>query len=418
MEKYDIPGAFMNETTDFKEQLKSTEKGETFGVPVNEKTHLTELETLMASFNIGELKVSDTSVNEIGKPKGLEEWKEELVKAEKRKAEMLFSKLAADENKRKVQDELEKLKDLDFKKRALLESHKSNLSLINKQNAELRKENEFLKSKCESVSAQCEELVRSLRVQKRIPEEKIKCRRLENIATEDPYMNISYLFHVVPKIPFKLSQGEALITFEEESVAQEVIRRRSHCVDLENEKVFLQALPVALETGVTFELHVKIPQKKIQVSDIPDVKLPEEWMRDKLELCFWKKKLGGEVQNITYDQRSHMALITFSQPIAANDIAKHGPYSIHAVGWNWPLTVSPITQAHLEKFHKFSGISRKTVLLRGIQTEEEDDENVEDMIAIHFQKPSNGGGEVEKVKYVRKGTKIAYFENDNTSYTV
>lgn len=63
----------------------------------------------------------------------------------------------------------------------------------------------------------------------------------------------------------------------------------------------------------------------------------------------------------------------------------------------------------------FSGISRKTVLLRGIQTKEEDDENVQDMIAIHFQKASNGGGEVEKVRYVRKGTKIAYFENDDAS---
>lgn len=42
--------------------------------------------------------------------------------------------------------------------------------------------------------------------------------------------------------------------------------------------------------------------------------------------------------------------------------------------------------------------------------EEEDEESIQDMIEIHFQKPSNGGGEVEHFKFVSKGTKAAYFE--------
>lgn len=37
---------------------------------------------------------------------------------------------------------------------------------------------------------------------------------------------------------------------------------------------------------------------------------------------------------------------------------------------------------------------------------------MQDMIAIHFQKPSTGGGEVENVCYVSKGIKFAYFERD------
>ncbi|XP_020664571.3 N-myc-interactor isoform X3 [Pogona vitticeps] len=343
-----------------------------------------------------------------------EQLKEKLVKAEKLKADMLLLKLAADEKKKTLQNELEKLKDLVSKKKRQ-EDHKRDLSIIKEQNTELRKVIGSLKSKLESVTAQCEELGRSVQLKKQIPEKKMKCTRLENVTTEDKYTNMSCFFKITPKIPFRVGQGEALITFEEESVAQEVIRRRSHTVSLENEDIILQALPVPLDTGVTFELHVKIPQQKVQVSDIPDLNLPDEWMRDKLELYFYKTKLGGEVQNVTYDQRSCMALVTFTQPIAANDIVKYGAYPFHAGDWIFPITVSPIKQSHIEKFQIFSGISRKTVLLKGIQTKEEDDENVQDMIAIHFQKPSSGGGEVESVRYVRKGTKIAYFENDNTS---
>lgn len=63
------------------------------------------------------------------------------------------------------------------------------------------------------------------------------------------------------------------------------------------------------------QLHVKISQRKIKVSNIPNLPIPEEWVKDKLELNFCKTKLGGgEVKDVTYDRRSQMALITFVQP--------------------------------------------------------------------------------------------------------
>lgn len=60
----------------------------------------------------------------------------------------------------------------------------------------------------------------------------------------------------------------------------------------------------------------------------------------------------------------------------------------------------------------FSGISKRTLLLTDIEDMEEDEENIQDMVAIHFQKPSNGGGEVEHIRYASEGTKVAYFETD------
>lgn len=37
---------------------------------------------------------------------------------------------------------------------------------------------------------------------------------------------------------------------------------------------------------------------------------------------------------------------------------------------------------------------------------------MQDMIEIHFQKPSNGGGETESIKYVSKGAVWVSFEED------
>ncbi|PKU30020.1 n-myhypothetical protein [Limosa lapponica baueri] len=60
----------------------------------------------------------------------------------------------------------------------------------------------------------------------------------------------------------------------------------------------------------------------------------------------------------------------------------------------------------------YCGVSKKTILLQGIQETEEDEESVQDMIEIHFQKPSNRGGEIENIKYVSKGITWVCFEED------
>lgn len=48
---------------------------------------------------------------------------------------------------------------------------------------------------------------------------------------------------------------------------------------------------------------------------------------------------------------------------------------------------------------------------------EEDEESVQDMIEIHFQKPSNGGGEIEEIKYISRGAAYVYFEEDTGNAT-
>ncbi|XP_015742923.1 N-myc-interactor [Python bivittatus] len=359
-----------------------------------------------------ESEISETPTTETELLKELEKWKEKVEKTEKLKSEILVLTRAVDEKKRMRQKDLTDLMD-ESNRRAnermrIQENQKKQLSLIYEQNKKLKMETQILKLNLETKKMKCGDLTQSFSLKKCLPEKKMKFVHLKDVEDEDEYMNMCCDFHVATEIPIMVNQGEALIQFEEESVAQQLITKHSHIINLENKKVVLEARPVALKRGTTFELHVKISQTKIYVSNIPNVNIHMEWMRDKLELLFCKAKLGG-IQNISYDPRFQMAIITFAQPIALNNIIRYGQCCIDIFGQIHLLTVSPVKNCNVEKVQMFSGTSKKTVLLTGINAEQKD-ENVEDVIEIHFQKPSNGGGEVEQVTYVPKGTKIAYFE--------
>ncbi|NWT14911.1 NMI protein, partial [Vireo altiloquus] len=90
-----------------------------------------------------------------------------------------------------------------------------------------------------------------------------------------------------------------------------------HSVNLDNTRADVAVKPFELETGFQFELHVTISGRKINVSDIPELPIPEDWMRDKLELNFSKTEQGGgggEIENVTYDKEAGTAVITFLTP--------------------------------------------------------------------------------------------------------
>ncbi|KFU93090.1 N-myc-interactor, partial [Chaetura pelagica] len=214
------------------------------------------------------------------------------------------------------------------------------------------------------------------------------------------------------KSPFRLKKNEALLTFEDEEVAQRLIKMGEHTVDLDNKKAYVKVQPVTLEMGVKFQLHVTISGKKINVFEVPDLSIPDDWMRDKLELNFYRSEQGGggEVENVEYDRQSGAAVITFLTPGAANSFMKCTSYPFFANGRCYRLPVSQSTDAHLEKFQLYCGISKRTILVKGIKDAEDDEEIVQDMIEIHFQKPTNGGGEVDKIKYSSGGTCVCFEE--------
>ncbi|NXH16265.1 NMI protein, partial [Bucco capensis] len=213
------------------------------------------------------------------------------------------------------------------------------------------------------------------------------------------------------KIPFRLNQKQALLTFEDEAVAQRLLKMDKHTLNLDSEIADVRVKPPTLEMGVKFELHLTISGRKIIVSEVPELSIPDDWMRDKLELNFYKSEHGGgEVEHVKYDRRSRTAVITFLRCGATQNIVRCTKYPFFLSGRCYRLSVSPDTNAHLEKFQIYCGVSKKTILLKGIPELDNDDESIQDMIEIHFQKPSNSGGEIENIKYTSKGATWVCFE--------
>ncbi|XP_064370622.1 N-myc-interactor isoform X2 [Dromaius novaehollandiae] len=343
----------------------------------------------------------------------LEKWKGRLEKAEKAKAVLLLCKLSADEEHVKAQDELAKLKDFQEKqhKEGVMsrESYEIELSLLNQENTGLKREIEKLK---EDLATNKSMLSRFGQIKKKVAEMNMKFLHMEDMKDGYPDMNTHCVFHVATKIPFKLDKNQALLAFEDEEVAQRLIKMDKHTVNLDSKTANLRVKPFTLEMGIKFELHVTISGKKINVSEIPELSIPDDWMRDKLELHFHKSEHGGgEVESVEYDKRSKTAVITFLRPEASGFVGRtRCPFFVN--GRFCMVSVFPSTEKHLEKLQICSGISKKTILLKGIPETEDDEESVQDMIEIHFQKPSNGGGEIENIKYVSKGVTWAYFEED------
>uniref|UniRef100_A0A8C0Z4P4 N-myc and STAT interactor n=1 Tax=Canis lupus familiaris TaxID=9615 RepID=A0A8C0Z4P4_CANLF len=249
------------------------------------------------------------------------------------------------------------------------------------------------------------------KIKEDIPETKVKFTSLENPETDSQFLNISCSFQVSSPIFYELQKGQALITFEREEVAQNVIRMGKHRIHIEDVDVEVVAKPVPLNSGVRFQVHEEVSKVKINVSEIPDA-LPEDQMRDKLELSFSKSRNGGgEVLCVQYHRPSHSAVVTFMEAGVADKILKKKDYPLYINENCYNVIVSPYTETHLKQFQMFSGISERTVLLTGMEDlQMMDEEILQDLVNIHFQREKNGGGEVEVVKCALDQPCIAYFE--------
>ncbi|XP_074159576.1 N-myc-interactor isoform X3 [Sminthopsis crassicaudata] len=248
---------------------------------------------------------------------------------------LLLEVFLEDKNNKKIEEELKQL----------IEDPQNDIEMaINemiKTNVKLAMENEKLET----------ELLQSpsYLIKKNVPKKKMKFTSVENPKDDSQYLNISCSFQVTTQFEYELQKGQALLTFEDEEVAQNVIKRGRHLVKLENEKVQLMAKAVPLKTGVSLQVHTRISKKKIDVSEIPD-ELPEEQMRDKLALSFSKSRYGGgEVEDVEYDKKSQTAVITFLENGVADTILKHKTYPLYTNTNCHQVVVSPHMEKHIDQ---------------------------------------------------------------------
>lgn len=351
----------------------------------------------------------------------LKHWQNEVKDAENEKDILLLKKLDADHSKKLAEDLVTKLmeeeKEISHKVANRKAEYEENISTLTEKSSELKKDITILQQNVRDVKAKCKEIVDKAKFQNDLPEKKVKFTAVE--ATENGMLDLEKTekicgqFYVTTKIPFKLEGGQALITFEEEKVAQNIIKKKRHNVNLDTAKVEAKSMPVQLEAGLKFEIHFTISRKNVCVKDLPD-SVPEERLRDKLELHFYKSKFGGgEIDDVQFNRELKTSTITFVDPGVAQHVIKRRKHTIRNNRDTYDVAVCPYIESHLEKLQIFSGIAKRTVLLTDVRNTDEEEETIQDLIEIFFQKPSNGGGEIQSIKYLSDGSVTAYFEEED-----
>lgn len=347
----------------------------------------------------------------------LEMWRNKVEKAETEKSRLILEKLSAEENKKQAQNETMKLveqqKNLEeafqktnqAKEDSILQLEKSNQALMQ----QLKKYEDMLKVK----KAEYSSLQQLSKVKADIPETKVTFTGVETEGEDKNYQDIVGVFTITQKPSLPLAGGQALITFEEEKVAENILRLPRCSVAFDNNKMDLSPINVMLGSSVKFEVHLNVSKRKLRFSNLfPH--LPAERMRDHLEIGFSKPSLGGgEVEEVAYNMDTGSGEITFLNTGVAERLALKRKYTLDA-NQEVFVSVQPSFEYQLKKFQTYCGVSKRTVLLRGIE-DVVDEEDLQDHLEIHFQKPSNYGGEVENIKYIsRPKSAEAYFSEDTT----
>ncbi|XP_072114760.1 N-myc-interactor-like isoform X1 [Mobula birostris] len=350
----------------------------------------------------------------------LERWQKQLDELEREKSDLICQKLDAFEKKKEAENKL----------KTEQENNESNLQKAEQYFKGMIRDKvqKYDKLKVELIQLEyelqreqdlCDSLCDKFKFKVKLPQKDMKfVKSKQNVPVDqetDEFLYTKGIYTIIPKMSVLLQNGQALITFEEEQVAHRIQKIGKHHVDLQSEKIQVTARPVILNSTQHFEIHLDISMKNIRVSDIPDI-IPEEQMRDKLEISFSKPSLGGgEVENIQYSISSGTAVITFVDKWVARRVTELKEYPLLISGQvHCMLTVESEMNSYLQKFQIFNGVCKRTLLLSDIKSTMEEEE-LQDKLKIHFQKPSKQGGEVEDINYVPKDKHLlVYLEEDSS----
>ncbi|XP_036397288.1 N-myc-interactor-like [Megalops cyprinoides] len=345
----------------------------------------------------------------------LEKWKRKVENAETEKSRLILDKLEMEETKKQAQKET---MDLLAQQQKNAEAASRMRRGLEDDILELEKCNQTLKEKLKEYEgmlknkqAERDALQQKFKIHADIPEKKVIFTEALKEGEEEDCKDIVSVFTIIQRPSFNLKGGHALITFEEEKVAEKILKLTKCSVICDNTKMDVKPYCLALDPSVKFEVHMNVSKRKIRFSNTTPY-LPEERMRDRLEISFSKPSQGGgEVEKVAYNKDTGAGEITFLNTGVAERLTLRKKYCIDA-SREADVNIFPYFEYQLRKFQTFCGASRRSVLLGGIQDTGEE-EDMQDQLEIHFQKPSNHGGEVESIRYLSKGrSAVAYFSED------
>ncbi|XP_048416809.1 interferon-induced protein 35 isoform X1 [Stegostoma tigrinum] len=222
-------------------------------------------------------------------------------------------------------------------------------------------------------------------------------------------------FDLKPYIRYPIKGGSAVITFEDEAVANKILEMEEHEIEIGDCRIKIKAQPLKLQMLEEIEIQTGVCKKRILVSNIPKLTTTDQLL-DKLELYFSKQRNGGgEVENIEVLEDSGNVVITFVTEGISENLTKKEFHQVDLRGIDniLLLRISPFINGEIVKVTVREVISKRSILFTGIP-DIMDEEILQDNLEIHFQKPSNGGGEVDAIAYVpEEKSAIVCFEVDS-----
>ncbi|KAM7069658.1 interferon-induced 35 kDa protein-like isoform 1-T1 [Molossus nigricans] len=216
------------------------------------------------------------------------------------------------------------------------------------------------------------------------------------------------------QICYPLPGGSALVTFDDPKVANQVLQQKEHKIDLEECRLQVQVQPLELPMVTTIQVSSQKSSRRVLVSGFPaNLKLNEEELLDKLEIFFGKTKNGGgDVE--TRELLHGGVMLGFAKDEVAQNLCRIGQFTVPLGRQQFPLQVSPYMSGEIQKAEIRSQPVPKSVLVLNIP-DVLDGPELQDILQIHFQKPTRGGGEVETLTVVPPGERgLAIFTTQSS----
>ncbi|KAF7227526.1 transcript variant X3 [Nothobranchius furzeri] len=286
-----------------------------------------------------------------------------------------------------------------------IENQKATLDSLKEEENNLMEEIKKIQAEIKEEDDQNVELKEQADVFCSMPEKKFVFKGLTKNAEDRQE------FDMKSHITYPMDGGTALITFEEEDVASSIMMMKRHKVELGVEcRIIVQAHPVHLMLPSLVEIDSEVCPRRILLSNLP--KMNTEILLNKLEIHFSKTKNGGgEVDVCDYLPDSGTVVIVFIKENVAKHLVETEFHEVKLNQTKHKVRVTPFLNGKITNLQTKMSMCPRTVLLTGIPDIMEQ-ETLQDLLEIHFQKNSNGGGEIEAILYNPLGQNLlALFGN-------
>uniref|UniRef100_A0A3B5A0G6 Interferon induced protein 35 n=1 Tax=Stegastes partitus TaxID=144197 RepID=A0A3B5A0G6_9TELE len=273
-----------------------------------------------------------------------------------------------------------------------LAKEQAKLNQLKEDENELMEEIRRVEAALKEQKAENKQLQQQTDVFTAVPEKKLVFTGLTGSADD------TEMFQMNPRIVYPMEGGTALVTFEEEVVAKKILALKEHKVDLGGDcSITVEATPVHLMLPQLVEIDTDVCPRRILISNLP--KGDTDMLLSKLEIYFSKSRHGGgEVEDCEMLPDSGNVVVTFVNKGIAEGLIDTEYHEVKLQTTKHKVRVTPFLNGKITNLETTTTACPRTVLLTGIPAVMEQ-ETLQDLLEIYFQKNGNGGGEIEAFLY-------------------